>query len=134
MAKKKAVARSVTFDGDVEQLIDKHMKSQNLTNRSRVVNDGMKYALSPEFRDDRNEDMSKLYHQLLYSFNEHRKNTARDFAAIQEILLQSILENYKRMPAVDGGVDDAEAHKRLDALMEKVVMNMGKAKGMDESK
>ena len=88
MTSKKTVAVNVTLEADVDKALQKHMKSQNLTNRSRAINDGLKYALYPEHRDDRSENLVKLYHQLLYSLNAHRKKTARDLAANQEILLQ----------------------------------------------
>ena len=130
MTKKKTVAVNVTLEADVDKALQKHMKAQNLTNRSRAINDGLKYALYPEHRDGRSEDLVKLYHQILYSLNEHRKKTARDLAANQEIMLQFMLDYYANTPA--SGKRDPEAQKRLDNLMEVVVRNLGKSKIMQE--
>ena len=97
---------------------------------SSTVNDLLDFALRPERRDERNSDMAQLYHQLLYSLNAHRKKTARDLAANQEIMLQFILDYYKSNPAAADTMDAGRneiALKRLDKLMETVVQNLGKS-------
>jgi len=129
-AKKKGVTRSIVFRAEVEKELQGYMKAKKLSNVSATVNDLLDFALVPERRDERNSDMAQLYHQLLYSLNAHRKKTARDLAANQEILLQFILEYYTGNPAADAldeGRSDV-ALKRLDKLMETVVRNLGKSK------
>lgn len=131
-AKKKGVSRSIIFRPEVEKELQSYMKAKNLTNASATVNDLLDFALRPERRDERNSDMAQLYHQLLYSLNAHRKKTARDLAANQEILLQFILEYYQGNPEP---LDDERgdiAIKRLDKLMENVVQNLGKSKLLPE--
>lgn len=127
MAINKKRARTINFDADIDQLLEKHMKARNLRNVSQVVNAAVRFALVPESRDDSHHDLSKLYHQILYSLNEHRKKTARDLAANQETQLQFILECFKRIPAPEEA-DDGRALQELDALMTKVAKNLGKSK------
>lgn len=134
--KKKGVTRSIVFRPDVEKELQAYMKAKNLRNVSATVNDLLDFALRPERRDDRNSDMAQLYHQLLYSLNAHRKKTARDLAANQEILLQFILDYYKSNPVATGALDEGRsdiALKRLDKLMENVVQNLGKSKLLPEN-
>ncbi|MGH1379162.1 MAG: hypothetical protein ACRBB3_10110 [Alphaproteobacteria bacterium] len=135
-AKKKGVTRSIVFRPDVEKELQAYMKAKNLRNVSATVNDLLDFALRPERRDERNSDMAQLYHQLLYSLNAHRKKTARDLAANQEILLQFILDYYKSNPAATDAMDEGRsdiAVKRLDKLMENVVQNLGKSKLLPEN-
>ena len=135
-AKKKGVTRSIVFRPEVEKELQAYMKAKNFTNISASVNDLLDFALRPERRDERNSDMAKLYHQLLYSLNAHRKKTARDLAANQEILLQFILEYYKGNPAPLDALDEGRSEialKRLDKLMENVVQNLGKSKLLPEN-
>ncbi len=132
VAKKKGVSRSIIFRPEVEKELQSYMKAKNLTNASATVNDLLDFALRPERRDERNSDMAQLYHQLLYSLNAHRKKTARDLAANQEILLQFILEYYQGNPEPLDDERGEIAIKRLDKLMENVVRNMGKSKLLPE--
>ncbi len=132
VAKKKGVSRSIIFRPEVEKELQSYMKAKNLTNASATVNDLLDFALRPERRDERNSDMAQLYHQLLYSLNAHRKKTARDLAANQEILLQSILEYYQGNPEPLDDERGEIAIKRLDKLMENVVQNLGKSKLLPE--
>ncbi len=128
--KKKGVTRSIVFRPDVEKELQSYMKAKNLRNVSATVNDLIDFALRPERRDERNSDMAQLYHQILYSLNAHRKKTARDLAANQEILLQFILDYYKSNPAATDAMDEGRreiALKRLDKLMVTVVQNLGKS-------
>lgn len=135
-AKKKGVTRSIVFRPDVEKELQAYMKAKNLRNVSSTVNDLLDFALRPERRDERNSDMAQLYHQILYSLNAHRKKTARDLAANQEILLQFILDYYKSNPAATDAMDEGRSEiaiKRLDKLMETVVQNLGKSKLLPEN-
>ena len=135
-AKKKGVTRSIVFRPEVEKELQSYMKAKNLRNVSSTVNDLLDFALRPERRDERNSDMAQLYHQILYSLNAHRKKTARDLAANQEILLQFILDYYKSNPAITDAMDEGRSEialKRLDKLMETVVQNLGKSKLLPEN-
>ena len=135
-AKKKGVTRSIVFRPEVEKELQAYMKAKNLRNVSSTVNDLLDFALRPERRDERNSDMAQLYHQILYSLNAHRKKTARDLAANQEILLQFILDYYKSNPATTDAMDEGRSEialKRLDKLMETVVQNLGKSKLLPEN-
>ena len=132
-AKKKGVTRSIVFRPEVEQELQSYIKAKNLRNVSATVNDLLDFALRPERRDERNSDMAQLYHQLLYSLNAHRKKTARDLAANQEILLQFILEYYQGNPEPLDDERGEIAIKRLDKLMENVVRNLGKSKLLPEN-
>lgn len=135
-AKKKGVTRSIVFRPEVEKELQSYMKAKNLRNVSSTVNDLLDFALRPERRDERNSDMAQLYHQILYSLNAHRKKTARDLAANQEILLQFILDYYKSNPATTDAMDEGRSEialKRLDKLMETVVQNLGKSKLLPEN-
>lgn len=135
-AKKKGVTRSIVFRPEVEKELQAYMKAKNLRNVSSTVNDLLDFALRPERRDERNSDMAQLYHQILYSLNAHRKKTARDLAANQEILLQFILDYYKSNPATTDAMDAGRSEialKRLDKLMETVVQNLGKTKLLPEN-
>ncbi len=128
--KQKGTTRSICFTPEVEKELQSYMKAKNLRNTSATVNDLLDFALRPERRDERNSDMAKLYHQLLYSFNAHRKKTARDLAANQEILLQLGLEYFKDNPSSEKSLDEGRtdmALKRLDDLMGRVVNNLGKS-------
>jgi hypothetical protein len=134
-AKKKGTTRSIVFRPDVEKELQSYMKAKNLRNVSATVNDLLDFALRPERRDPRNSDMAQLYHQLLYSLNAHRKKTARDLAANQEILLQFILDYYKSNPQASDAADEGRhdiALRRLDKLMETVVRNLGAPRILDE--
>ena len=135
-AKKKGVTRSIVFRPEDEKELQSYMKAKNLRNVSSTVNDLLDFALRPERRDERNSDMAQLYHQILYSLNAHRKKTARDLAANQEILLQFILDYYKSNPATTDAMDEGRSEialKRLDKLMETVVQNLGKSKLLPEN-
>ncbi|PCI98728.1 MAG: hypothetical protein COB14_07470 [Alphaproteobacteria bacterium] len=125
MAKKKTVARSVYLEEDVDKALKNFMASKNINNISLAVNDALKQVLFQKERDERS-----LQNQILYSLNQHRNKTARDLAANQEILLQFMFEYFANNPASDKR--DPEAQKRLDALMETVVRNLGQSKIMQE--
>jgi len=125
MAKKKTVARSVYLEADVDKALKNFMAGKNINSISLAVNDALKQVL---FEKERND--SNIQNQILYSLNEHRKKTARDLAANQEILLQFILDYYINNPPAEAR-DDA-AQERLDSLMETVVRNLGKSQIMQE--
>lgn len=66
------------------------MKRERINDVSITTNDALEYSLFPEYRDDRNADMSKLITQKLYLLAEHRKKTCRDMRVMQDILMQYI--------------------------------------------
>ncbi len=133
--KTKKVQKSVYFDEDVLKALEKQMKASHNPNFSAIVNDGLRYAMFPEYRNDRDADLVKLYHQLSYSLAQHRKKTARDMAFMQEIALQSMKNFYlHNAPVPDGEVEamDAQANVRLDQFMEGIVRGMSELKPLSD--
>ena len=133
--KTKKVQKSVYFDEDVMKALEKQMKASHNSNFSAIVNDGLRYAMFPEFRNDRDADLVKLYNQLSYSLAEHRKKTARDMAFIQEIVLQSMKNFYLHHGAIaedDLEALQAEANARLDKFMEGIVRGMSDLKPLSD--
>lgn len=136
-AKKKPgrVQKTVYFDADVWEALEKQMKMSRNGNVSAIVNDGIRYAMFPEHRNDRDADLVKLYHQFSYSLAEHRKKTARDMAFIQEMVLQAMKNFYMHaapIPESEADVLDAQANARLDLFMERIVQNMGALKPLSD--
>ena len=136
VAKKvKKIQKSVYFDDDVLKALEKQMKTSHNSNFSAIVNDGLRYAMFPEHRNDRDADIVKLYNQLSYSLAEHRKKTARDMAFMQEIALQSMKNFYMHNASVpEGDVEamDAQANARLDKFMEEIVRGMSSLKPLSD--
>jgi len=133
--KTKKVQKSVYFDEDITKALEKQMKASHNSNFSAIVNDGLRYAMFPEFRNDRDADLVKLYNQLSYSLAEHRKKTARDMAFIQEIVLQSMKNFYLHhgaIPEDDLEALQAEANARLDQFMEGIVRSMSELKPLSD--
>lgn len=125
--KAKRIQKTVYFDPEVWTALEKQMKQSHNPNVSAIVNDGLRYAMFPEFRGDRDADLVKLYHQLSASLAMHRKKTARDFAFIQEMVLKTMHEYFQHQPAVpeaEKPAREAEANVRLDTFMEEIVRNM----------
>lgn len=133
--KGRKVQKTVYFDDDVWEALQKQMKMSHNGNVSAIVNDGLRYAMFPEFRNDRDADLVKLYNQLSYSLAQHRKKTARDMAFMQEIALQSMKNFYLHNgPVPEGEAEalDVQANARLDKFMEKIVRGMGELKPLSD--
>ncbi len=131
MAKVKKIQKSIYFDPDVLKALEKQMKVSHNSNFSVIVNDGLRYAMFPEHRSDRDADMTKLYHQMSYSLAQHRKKTGRDVAILQEMMLQMMKNFYLhngRVPEAEMAAREADANVRLDEFMEGVVRDMGSLK------
>ncbi len=133
--KPKKVQKTVHFDEDVWAALEKQMKMSRNGNVSAMVNDGLRYAMFPEFRNDRDADLVKLYHQFSYSLAEHRKKTARDMAFIQELVLQAMRNFYMHaapIPESEQEALEAQANARLDMFMESIVRNMSDMKPLSD--
>lgn len=131
----KKTQKSVYFDDDVLKALEKQMKTSHNPNFSAIVNDGLRYAMFPEHRNDRDADLVKLYNQLSYSLAEHRKKTARDMAFMQEIALQSMKNFYVHNASVPEGeaeAMEAQANARLDKFMEEIVRGMSSLKPLSD--
>ena len=135
--KEKPIKRSVYLSEKVDKALQAHMKAQNLKSITVAIEDALEYALFPEHRDDRNKEMMKLYGQLLYSLNEHRKKTARDFAIVQESICQLALDFYKHMepyPKNEEKSRHEQAVKQWDDFMSRVVRQLSEQRAMKEEK
>lgn len=133
--KAKKVQKTVYFDDDVWEALEKQMKMSRTGNVSISVNDGLRYAMFPEHRNDRDADLVKLYHQFSSSLAEHRKKTARDLAFIQEMILQAVKEQFMHANPIDDSelaARDAVATKKLDDFMENIVRNMPALKPLSD--
>ena len=135
MAKAKRVQKTIYFDEDVWEAMEKQMKASHNPNVSAIVNDGLRYAMFPEFRNDRDADLVKLYNQFSASLASHRKKTARDMAFIQELILKFSHEFFMHHPSIpedDKEPREVEANARLDAFMEKIVRGMAELKPLSD--
>lgn len=131
----KKVQKTVYFDPDVWKAIEDKMKMSKNNNHSVVVNDGMRYAMFPEYRNDRDADLVKLYNQFSASLAQHRKKTARDLAFIQEMVLKSMFtffEHYSEVPEGEAEARKTQANARLDRFMEDVMRNIGELKPLSD--
>lgn len=135
MAKAKRVQKTVYFDEDVWETMEKQMKASHNPNVSAIVNDGLRYAMFPEFRNDRDADLVKLYNQFSSSLALHRKKTARDLAFMQELMLKFTHEFFMHHPSIpedDKDSKDVEANARIDDFMEKIVRGMSELKPLSD--
>ena len=135
MAKAKRVQKTVYFDEDVWEALEKQMKASHNPNVSAIVNDGLRYAMFPEFRNDRDADLVKLYNQFSSSLALHRKKTARDLAFMQELMLKFTHEFFMHHPSIpedDKESKDVEANARIDDFMEKIVRGMSELKPLSD--
>lgn len=135
MAKAKRVQKTVYFDEDVWEAMEKQMKASHNPNVSAIVNDGLRYAMFPEFRNDRDADLVKLYNQFSASLALHRKKTARDLAFMQELMLKFTHEFFMHHPSIpedDKDYKDVEANARIDDFMEKIVRGMSELKPLSD--
>lgn len=127
VTKPKKVQKTIYIDEDVWESLEKQMKMTRNTNVSVLVNDGLRYAMFPEHRNDRDADLVKLYHQFSASLADHRKKTARDLAFIQEMILNAVITQYLTFPPVpekELEVREVSANARLNQFMEHIVQNM----------
>ena len=134
-AKSKRIQKTVQFDAEVYEALEKQMKMSHNPNFSAIVNDGLRYAMFPEYRNDRDADLVKLYHQLSASLAAHRKKTARDMAFLQEMVLRNMFEFYKyhnEIPDDAKASKEAQARGRLDHFMEEIIRNMTSLKPISE--
>ena len=135
MAKTKRVQKTVYFDAEVWEALEKQMKVSHNPNVSAIVNDGLRYAMFPEHRNDRDADLVKLYNQFSASLAMHRKKTARDLAFMQELILKFSHEFFMHHPSIpedNKAPREAEANTRLDAFMENIVRNMSELKPLSD--
>lgn len=128
MAKnEKRIQKTIQWDPDVLEALEKHSKQHRLNNLSAAANDAVRYALFPEYRSDREKDMVKLMQDLRASLYEHRKATARDFMILQEGLFQFIdvfFMHTHSIPKSELVAAKAQAKARLDEFMEELVRKM----------
>lgn len=135
MAKTKRVQKTVYFDAEVWEALEKQMKVSHNPNVSAIVNDGLRYAMFPEHRNDRDADLVKLYNQFSASLAMHRKKTARDLAFMQELILKFSHEFFMHHPSIPEDHQaprEAVANARLDAFMENIVRNMSELKPLSD--
>lgn len=138
MAKnEKRVQKTIQWDSDVLDALEKHNKQQRLNNLSAAANDAVRYALFPEYRSDREKDMVKLMQDVRASLYEHRQNTARDFKILQEGLFQFIdvfFMHTHSIPKSELAAAKAQAKARLDEFMEELVRKVQNPKRKAQEK
>jgi len=131
MAKK--IARSVYLSEKIDKALHSHMKAQSLKSISVAIEDALEYALFPEFRDDRNKELTKMVAGINKSLNIHRKKTGEDFAILQETLFQFMLEYYRHTTAYpddEAKIREADARARFNDFMERVARNVQEPRPM----
>lgn len=131
----KNIQKSVQFEPEVYEAIEKQMKMSKTGNFSKAVNDAIKYAVFPEHREDRDADLYKMMQVVLDSFVQHRKKTARDLAFIQEVTLESLQEFYRHnleIPEDQKEERDVQAKARTIKFVETIVRNMPELKSFSE--
>lgn len=125
MAKnEKRVQKTIQWDADVLDALEKHNKQQRLNNLSAAANDAVRYALFPEYRSDREKDVVKLMQDIRASLYEHRKATARDLVILQEGLFQFIDVFFMHTHSIPPGelaAAKAQAKARSEEFMEELV-------------
>lgn len=125
MAKtEKRVQKTIQWDGDVLDALEKHNKQQRLNNLSAAANDAVRYALFPEYRSDREKDVVKLMQDIRASLYEHRKATARDLMILQEGFFQFVdvfFQHTHSIPKDELAAAKAQAKARLNEFMEELV-------------
>ena len=125
MAKnEKRVQKTIQWDSDVLDALEKHNRQQRLNNLSAAANDAVRYALFPEYRSDREKGIVKLMQDLRASLYEHRKTTARDLMILQEGLFQFIevfFQHTHSIPKNELAAAKVQAKVRVDEFMEQLV-------------
>ena len=133
--KNKKIQKTIQFEPEAWAAIEAHMKRERINNISIAVNDAVKFGLFPEYRDDRNADLVKLYHQMSYSLAEHRKKTGRDLMILQEFTLQfmkQFMMHTHEIPKGDQAAAETQAKVRLDKVMEEVIRSLPQSKSLSE--
>ena len=133
--KNKKIQKTIQFEPEAWAAIEAHMKRERINNISIAVNDAVKFGLFPEYRDDRNADLVKLYHQVSFSLAEHRKKTGRDLMLLQEFTLQfmkQFLIHTNEIPKGNQEAAEAQAQVRMDKIMESVIQSLPQAKALSE--
>lgn len=123
----KTVQKTIHFEADVWEALEKHMSRERLDNASAATNDAVRYALFAEHREDRNGEVVKVIHQFQTSFAEHKKKTARDISILQEITLHFMKQYFLHTHVVspkDRSAAEAQARIRLDKVMEDVLKGL----------
>ena len=131
----KRVQKTIQWDADVLEALEQHSVRKRLNNLSAAANDAVRYALFPEFREDREAETNKLLQQLNYSLNEHRKKTGRDMTILQEGLLQFVqyyLMHTHNIPKGEEEAARAQANARFDKFTEELVQKLPKSRPMAE--
>lgn len=126
-SKKKSIQKTVHWEPDVLEALEQHMRREKINNFSVAANDAVRYGVCPEYRDDRNAELFRLYSQISFSVAEHRKKTARDLMILQELSLQLIKLLFAQLPALpekDRLTAEKQANARLDKLMEEVIRSL----------
>lgn len=129
------IQKTIQWDTDVWEALAEHSKRERLNNMSAAANDAVRYALFPEFRGDREADITKQFQQLLYSLNEHRKKTARDMTILQEGLMQFVLHYFMHTHSIPKGEQDSartQANARFDGFIEELMQKLPKSRIMTE--
>lgn len=128
MAKtEKRVQKTMYWDADVWDALEKHDKQTKTNNMTATANDAVRFALFPEYRSDRDKDVVKLMQDVRASLYEHRKNTARDLMILQEGLFQFVdvfFQHTHSIPKDELAAAKAQAKARLDDFMEQLVRKM----------
>ena len=133
----KRIQKTIQWDPDVLDALEKHNKQQRLNNLSAAANDAVRYALFPEFRSDREKDVVKLIQGLGASLYEHRKNTARDLTIMQEGFFQFVLEYFMHTHHIPKGEQSnakAQGKVRLEKFMEELMQKLPQAQQVREEK
>lgn len=134
ISKEKRVQKTIYFDPEVWQALDQHMKRERINNLSIGTNDALRYALFPEYRDDRNEAVLKQLYSLTASLVDHRKKTGRDLAILQEFTLQLMKQFFVHtnpIPSSEKASAEAQANARLDNVMETVMRSISKVSNLN---
>lgn len=125
MAKKeKPVQKTMYWDADVWDALEKHDKQTKTNNMTATANDAVRFALFPEYRSDRDKDVVKLMQDIRASLYEHRKTTARDLTILQEGLFQFIdvfFQHTRSIPEGELAAAKAQAKARTEEFMEQLV-------------
>ena len=131
----KNIQKTVQFEPDVYEALENKMKMSKTVNFSKAVNDAVRYAAFPEYRNDRDADLYKMMQVLMDSFVQHRKKNARDLAFIQEVVLESLQEFYRHNPVIPEQQQkekDTQAKARTIEFVEDIVRNMPELKSFSQ--
>lgn len=131
----KKVQTTMYWDPDVWLALQKHDKQSKTNNITAAANDAVRYALFPEYRNDRDKDIVKLMQDIRASLFEHRKATARDLTILQEGLFQFIevfFQHTHSIPKNELVAAKAQAKVRAEEFMEGLVRKVQNPKQSKE--